>query len=193
MSFFLFWLGLLAWLVVVVDLIGSSPKNGLRQSKLVCTIGPKTASKEMMIKLAETGMNVVRMNMSHGTHEWHQMVIDITKEINEEGVYNLGLLLDTKGPEVRSGDLKNPIEVERGQEFIWTIRKELPSELGKFVTEVSYDDFVNDVHVGDTLLVDGGICSFLIKEVRTLPVNFKPIEALNATFCRKKTMHNFGP
>eukprot|EP00188_Purpureofilum_apyrenoidigerum_P005445 Plantae.Rhodophyta-Purpureofilum_apyrenoidigerum.ctg7088.p1 GENE.Plantae.Rhodophyta-Purpureofilum_apyrenoidigerum.ctg7088~~Plantae.Rhodophyta-Purpureofilum_apyrenoidigerum.ctg7088.p1 ORF type:complete len:590 (-),score=120.77 Plantae.Rhodophyta-Purpureofilum_apyrenoidigerum.ctg7088:124-1746(-) len=145
-------------------------RNTQRQSKLVCTIGPKTCTKEMMLKLAETGMNVVRLNMSHGTHEWHQNVIDLVKEINSEGVHNLGLLLDTKGPEVRSGDLKEPIVVERGQEFVWTVRKNIPARMGKFITEVSYDDFVNDVHVGDTLLVDGGICSFSIKEVTDVDV-----------------------
>eukprot|EP00189_Rhodosorus_marinus_P002777 CAMPEP_0113970798 /NCGR_PEP_ID=MMETSP0011_2-20120614/11564_1 /TAXON_ID=101924 /ORGANISM="Rhodosorus marinus" /LENGTH=498 /DNA_ID=CAMNT_0000985589 /DNA_START=151 /DNA_END=1645 /DNA_ORIENTATION=+ /assembly_acc=CAM_ASM_000156 len=144
--------------------------NGTRQSKLVCTIGPKTASKEMMLQLADAGMNVIRMNMSHGTHEWHQGVVDIAREINAEGKYNLGLLLDTKGPEVRSGDLKNPIEVQRGEEFCFTIRQSDSKGKAPNVTEVNYDDFVNDVHVGDTLLIDGGINSFLIKEITDVDV-----------------------
>jgi len=144
--------------------------NGIRQSKLVCTIGPKTASKEVMLQLAEGGMNVIRMNMSHGTHEWHQGVVDIAREINVEGKYNLGLLLDTKGPEVRSGDLKNPIEVQRGEEFCFTIRQGESKGKAPNVTEVNYDDFVNDVHVGDTLLVDGGLNSFLIKEITEVDV-----------------------
>mmetsp|Transcript_13309 Transcript_13309/g.27041 ORF Transcript_13309/g.27041 Transcript_13309/m.27041 type:complete len:561 (-) Transcript_13309:3614-5296(-) len=140
-----------------------------RMSKTVCTIGPKTASVESIRTLASIGMNVVRLNMSHGTHEWHQSVIDMVREVNREGVYNLGLLLDTKGPEVRSGDLKEPLRVERGMEFIWTISKDR-TNYPKMSTDVSYDDFVKDVKPGDILLVDGGICSFYVKEVTATDV-----------------------
>lgn len=135
-----------------------------RMSKVVCTIGPKTCDIGSIEQLAETGMDIVRLNMSHGTHEWHAKVIENVREVNSRGRFNLGILLDTKGPEVRSGDLKSPIKVKRGQKFTWTIRKEVES-FGDFTVDVSYDDFVKDVHVGDTLLVDGGMCSFLVTEV----------------------------
>nr|AIT70038.1 pyruvate kinase [Chondrus crispus] len=133
-------------------------------SKIVCTIGPKTCDIESIERLAETGMDIVRLNMSHGTHEWHGKVIETVREVNSRGRFNLGLLLDTKGPEVRSGDLKAPIQVKRGQKFTWTVRKDFDS-FDDFTVDVSYDDFVKDVHVGDTLLVDGGMCSFLVTEV----------------------------
>ncbi|KAA8492261.1 Plastidial pyruvate kinase 2 [Porphyridium purpureum] len=147
----------------------STRKNLRRQSKVVCTIGPKTCSLAAMDELATNGMDIVRLNMSHGTHEWHQAVIDNVRDLNLTGRYNLGIMLDTKGPEVRSGDLKTPIEVKRGERFVWTTRKSGHS-FGEFCTEVSYDDFVNDVQVGDTLLVDGGISSFLIVEKTELDV-----------------------
>ncbi|KAI0561833.1 pyruvate kinase [Gracilaria domingensis] len=131
-----------------------------RMSKIVCTIGPKTCDLESIEKLAETGMDIVRLNMSHGTHEWHKGVIDNVRQINAAGRFNLGILLDTKGPEVRSGDVKAPIKVKRGQRFVWTIRKD-SDNFDESTVDVSYDDFINDVHVGDTLLVDGGMCSFL--------------------------------
>lgn len=134
-----------------------------RMSKIVCTIGPKTCAVNNMEKLAETGMDIVRLNMSHGTHEWHKTVIDNVREINAKGRFNLGILLDTKGPEVRSGDVKAPITVKRGQRFTWTIRKNF-EEFDENTVDVSYDDFINDVHVGDTLLVDGGMSSFLCTE-----------------------------
>nr|AIT70043.1 pyruvate kinase [Gracilaria vermiculophylla] len=134
-----------------------------RMSKIVCTIGPKTSDLDSIEKLAETGMDVVRLNMSHGTHEWHKAVIDNVRQINAKGRFNLGILLDTKGPEVRSGDVKAPIKVKRGQRFVWTVRKDFDS-FDDSTVDVSYDDFVNDVHVGDTLLVDGGMCSFLCTE-----------------------------
>lgn len=135
-----------------------------RQSKIVCTIGPKTCDIDSIEGLAEAGMDIVRLNMSHGTHEWHQAVIENVREVNQKGRLNLGILLDTKGPEVRSGDLKAPINVKRGQKFVWTVRKDFEG-FDDFTVDVSYDDFVHDVHVGDTLLVDGGMCSFLCKEV----------------------------
>lgn len=147
-----------------------------RMSKIVCTIGPKTCDVASMEKLAETGMDVVRLNMSHGTHDWHQQVIENVREINARGVFNLGILLDTKGPEVRSGDLRAPITVSRGQRFIWTIRKDTDT-FDDSTVDVSYDDFVKDVHVGDTLLVDGGMCSFLVTEVTDTDVISKCIDA----------------
>lgn len=139
-------------------------RSGSRQSKIVCTIGPKTADVDSIAALAAAGMNVARLNMSHGTHEWHAGVIANVREVNARGGVTIGLLLDTKGPEVRSGDLKAPIDVERGQAFTWTVRRDL-TELPPFTTDVSYDDFIEDVHVGDMLLVDGGMSSFLVTAV----------------------------
>lgn len=135
-----------------------------RLSKIVCTLGPKTCDVTSIERLAAKGMDVVRLNMSHGTHEWHRSVIENARTVNAKGKYNLGILLDTKGPEVRSGDLRAPINITRGQQFTWTIRKDVEN-FGDDIVDVSYDDFVNDVHVGDTLLVDGGMCSFLVTEV----------------------------
>jgi pyruvate kinase len=136
-----------------------------RLSKIVCTLGPKTCDAETIEALALKGMDIVRLNMSHGTHEWHEGVIKNVREVNARGRVNLGILLDTKGPEVRSGDLRAPINVSRGQRFVFTIRNPQTSDFGDDTVDVSYDDFVKDVHVGDTLLVDGGMCSFLCTEI----------------------------
>ncbi|KAK4532099.1 hypothetical protein CCYA_CCYA10G2956 [Cyanidiococcus yangmingshanensis] len=153
-----------------VDSMTTSRFASRRQSKIVCTIGPKTCSLESIKQLAEHGMNIARLNMSHGSHEWHGSVIQNIRQVNSEGKYNIGILLDTKGPEVRSGDLKAPIKVSRGERFIWTVRRDRPLEQLSvecpYITDVSYDDFINDVNVGDVLLVDGGMCSFVIKEKR---------------------------
>ncbi|KAG8476335.1 hypothetical protein CXB51_033299 [Gossypium anomalum] len=108
-----------------------------RKTKIVCTIGPSTNTREMIWKLAETGMNVARLNMSHGDHASHQ-----------------------KGPEVRSGDLPQPITLTTGQEFTFTIRRGVGTP---DCVSVNYDDFVNDVEVGDMLLVDGGMMSLVVK------------------------------
>ncbi|KAJ0098813.1 hypothetical protein Patl1_20275 [Pistacia atlantica] len=147
-----------------------------RKTKIVCTIGPSTNTREMIWKLAEAGMNVARMNMSHGDHASHQRVIDLVKEYNAQSKDNvISIMLDTKagfhsfyllllllymGPEVRSGDLPQPINLTTGQEFTFTIRRGVGTA---DCVSVNYDDFVNDVEVGDMLLVDGGMMSFLVK------------------------------
>ncbi|XP_058224328.1 pyruvate kinase isozyme G, chloroplastic [Rhododendron vialii] len=135
--------------------------NSVRKTKIVCTIGPSTSSREMIWKLAEAGMNVARLNMSHGDHASHQKTIDLVKEYNaqfEDKV--VAIMLDTKGPEVRSGDVPQPILLKEGQEFNFTIKRGVSTDN---TVSVNYDDFVNDVAVGDILLVDGGMMSFSVK------------------------------
>ncbi|KAK1399479.1 Pyruvate kinase [Heracleum sosnowskyi] len=132
-----------------------------RKTKIVCTIGPSTDTREMIWKLAEAGMNVARMNMSHGDHASHQKVIDLVKEYNNEHKDNvIAIMLDTKGPEVRSGDLPQPVILVPGQEFTFTIKRGVGTT---DCVSVNYDDFVNDVDAGDMLLVDGGMMSLVVK------------------------------
>ncbi|KAF3540569.1 hypothetical protein F2Q69_00019764 [Brassica cretica] len=132
-----------------------------RKTKIVCTVGPSTNTREMIWKLAEAGMNVARMNMSHGDHASHKKVINLVKEYNAQSKDNtIAIMLDTKGPEVRSGDLPQPIMLDPGQEFTFTIERGVSTPT---CVSVNYDDFVNDVEAGDMLLVDGGMMSFMVK------------------------------
>ncbi|KAJ6946849.1 pyruvate kinase isozyme G [Populus alba x Populus x berolinensis] len=132
-----------------------------RKTKIVCTIGPSTSSREMIWKLAEAGMNVARLNMSHGDHASHKITIDLVKEYNAQSDDNvIAIMLDTKGPEVRSGDVPQPIILEEGKEFNFTIKRGVSSE---YTVSVNYDDFINDVEVGDMILVDGGMMSLAVK------------------------------
>ncbi|KAJ6706004.1 PYRUVATE KINASE [Salix purpurea] len=132
-----------------------------RKTKIVCTIGPSTSSREMIWKLAETGMNVARLNMSHGDHASHKKTIDLVKEYNAQTDDNvIAIMLDTKGPEVRSGDVPQPIILKEGQEFNFTIKRGVSTE---DTVSVNYDDFINDVEAGDMLLVDGGMMSLSVK------------------------------
>ncbi|KAJ9152617.1 hypothetical protein P3X46_026164 [Hevea brasiliensis] len=143
--------------------LGRENKNSYaqRKTKIVCTIGPSTSSREMIWKLAEVGMNVARLNMSHGDHASHQKTIDLVKEFNAQSDDKvISIMLDTKGPEVRSGDVPQPIMLKEGQEFNFTIRRGVSTE---DTVSVNYDDFVNDVEVGDILLVDGGMMSLAVK------------------------------
>ncbi|XP_024391266.1 pyruvate kinase isozyme G, chloroplastic [Physcomitrium patens] len=132
-----------------------------RKTKIVCTIGPTSNTKEMIWKLAEAGMNVARLNMSHGDHASHKKVIDLVREYNKEANANvIALMLDTKGPEVRSGDLPQPIMLKKGDPFTFTIKRGVGTDT---CVSVNYDDFVNDVESGDTLLIDGGMMSLEVK------------------------------
>ncbi|KAL4355151.1 hypothetical protein GQ457_06G037380 [Hibiscus cannabinus] len=138
--------------------VDSSPR---RKTKIVCTIGPSTSTREMIWKLAEAGMNVARLNMSHGDHASHQKTIDLVKEYNAQFKDKvIAIMLDTKGPEVRSGDVPRPIQLKEGQEFSFTIKRGVSTEN---TVSVNYDDFVNDVEVEDILLVDGGMMSLVVK------------------------------
>ncbi|XP_060207565.1 pyruvate kinase isozyme G, chloroplastic [Lycium barbarum] len=135
--------------------------NSPRKTKIVCTIGPSTSSREMIWKLAEAGMNVARLNMSHGDHASHQKTIDLVKEYNAQSENKvIAIMLDTKGPEVRSGDVPQPILLKEGQEFNFTIKRGVSTE---DTVSVNYDDFINDVEAGDILLVDGGMMSLAVK------------------------------
>lgn len=144
--------------------------------------------------LASAGMNVARLNMSHGCvalaamadhgvspkrdsghgsvtlhlprlcrsdHTWHRMVIDLIKAYNKAHPEDvIAILLDTKGPEVRSGDVKTPLQLSEGDKLTFTCRVGADGD-GNMVS-VNYDDFVHDVAIGDVILVDGGIMSFRV-------------------------------
>ncbi|XP_027193260.1 pyruvate kinase isozyme G, chloroplastic isoform X2 [Cicer arietinum] len=135
--------------------------NSDTKTKIICTIGPSTSSRDMIWKLAQTGMNVARLNMSHGDHKSHQKTIDFVKQFNSQFQHRvISIMLDTKGPEVRSGDVPQPILLKEGQTFNFTINRGVSTQ---DTVSVNYDDFVNDVEAGDVLLVDGGMMSLVVK------------------------------
>ncbi len=134
-----------------------------RKTKIVATIGPTSNTRESFFALADAGMNVVRLNMSHGTHESHGEVIELVREYNTLGRGSLGIMLDTKGPEVRSGDVHEPLELSRGDKVVYTIDEGANGVDGRL--SVNYDGFIDDVAVGDTVLVDGGIMSMEVKTI----------------------------
>ena len=120
----------------------------MKRTKIVATIGPKSESPEVLKKLSEIGVNVFRMNFSHGDHAEHGAKMDTIRKLGLPGA----VLLDTKGPEVRTGEVKNPFEVKVGDKFVLTIDKGVYEDTGKI--SVSYPEFINDVEVGNELLFD---------------------------------------
>mgnify|MGYP002514031076 CR=1 FL=1 len=93
----------------------------LRQTKIVCTIGPASESLEMMENLAHAGMNIARLNFSHGDHQEHLSRIERIREVSDKTGHNIAIMLDTKGPEIRLRDFKEgKVELKAGQTFTLT-------------------------------------------------------------------------
>lgn len=141
----------------------------IRKTKIVCTIGPKTSPFATLKQLAENGMNVARLNMSHGTHKWHRDVIKHIKTINEKTGSSVAILLDTKGPEVRTGDVSRDIVLHKGDTLTLTIRRQ--AELESYCVEINYDGFVTDVALGDIVLIDGGMLTLKVINITQTDIN----------------------
>lgn len=133
----------------------------MRKTKIICTIGPVTESFEMLKKMAEAGMDVVRLNMSHGDHASHAKVIKAIKTLNKELAHPIPLLLDTQGPEIRTGTLKNDLELKQGDIISVTARAE---DVESTSLHINYHDLINDVKIGDRITVDNGIINLEVLE-----------------------------
>nr|CAD1819804.1 unnamed protein product [Ananas comosus var. bracteatus] len=143
-------------------------ENGFRstrRTKLVCTIGPATCGPEQLEALAVGGMNVARVNMCHGTHEWHRRVIRQVRRLNEEKGFAVAVMMDTEGSEIHMGDLGGAPSAKAEDGEIWTFSvRAFNSPLPDRTIHVNYDGFAEDVKVGDELLVDGGMARFEVIE-----------------------------
>ncbi|MCM3572171.1 MULTISPECIES: pyruvate kinase [Mesobacillus] len=127
----------------------------MRKTKIVCTIGPASESVDKLVQLIEAGMNVSRLNFSHGNHEEHAARIKNIREAASKTGKNVGILLDTKGPEIRTNDMENgAIELTTGQECIVSMTEVLGTA-EKF--SVTYDQLIEDVHPGAKILLDDGL------------------------------------
>ncbi len=134
----------------------------MRKTKIVCTLGPSTASEEILTEMAKAGMNVARLNFSHGTHEQHKKHIDLVKKVREKLGLPIAIMLDTKGPEYRIKTFESgKITLEKGDEFIFT-SEEIVGD-GKRVS-VNYKDLPHELEVGDTVLLNNGLMSFKVTE-----------------------------
>ena len=131
-----------------------------KKTKIVCTIGPSSDTPEMIMKLYEEGMNVMRVNFSHGTHEEQLRKIKIVREMEKQGIY-IPVALDTKGPEIRTGYMqKGGVSVETGQKMR-ILMSEVVGDKERF--SVTYSGLFDDVKVGDHILIDDGELDFEVK------------------------------
>lgn len=136
----------------------------LKNTKIVCTIGPTSQSKAVLRKLIESGMNVCRLNFSHGSHEEHLERIDTIKKLRREMNAPIAILLDTKGPEIRTGTFSKPeVMLEEGSRFTITMEDVVGDETK---CTVSYKGLIDDVKKNDLILIDDGLVSLRILDIK---------------------------
>lgn len=135
----------------------------MKKTKIVGTIGPASESVEILKELFENGLNVCRLNFSHGTHEEHRNRINNIKKAREQMGLPIGIMLDTKGPEIRLGDFKEgAIEIIQGQTFTLTTRNILGDQ---DIVNISYEGLPSDIKKGNRILIDDGLVEFEVVEI----------------------------
>ncbi len=136
----------------------------MKKTKIIATIGPASDKKETMKKMVQAGVNVIRLNMSHGDYEEQMNRINIIRELNKELNKHVGILLDTKGPEVRTGEFaEKKVLLEKGKEVIITM-EDVVGTSEKFT--VSYKGLAKDVKPSNIILLDDGYVSVKVKEIK---------------------------
>ena len=145
----------------------------MRKTKIVCTIGPASETKEIVKGLCEAGMNVARLNFSHNTHADHQRRIDLVKEVREELHLPIAIMLDTKGPEYRIKTFEGgKILLSEGDRFTFTTDEIVGN---RERVSVSYAKLPEELSVGDTILLNNGLLSFLVEKIDGADIECKVV------------------
>lgn len=136
----------------------------MRKTKIICTIGPSSEDRETLTKIFQAGMNVSRHNFSHGDHEEHGGRIRLVKELSKEFNKPVAIILDTKGPEIRTGNFTaGKVELKEGSNFTIVCGEEVSGDETK--CSLSYDKLYNDVKPGDMILIDDGLVGLEVHKI----------------------------
>jgi pyruvate kinase len=138
------------------------PTNHHPRTKIVCTLGPATSTPESIDALLESGLDVARINFSHGTHEQHARTIGIVRELAEKRARPIAILGDLQGPRIRIGDLQAPRTFDTGMDVVFCPEEEARDD----EMPITYEALANDVHVGDRILVDDGLIELVVLDVK---------------------------
>ena len=145
----------------------------MRKTKIVCTIGPASSSEEVFAEMCKAGLNVARLNFSHGTHEEHQQKFDMIHKVRKTLGLPIAIMLDTKGPEYRICTFKNKkILLQDGDAFTFTTRQ---VEGDETIVGVSYAGLANDLSVGDTVLVNNGLVIFTVERIEGTEIHCRVV------------------
>jgi len=127
---------------------------GSRKTKIIATLGPATDSPAMLQQLVERGVDIFRLNMSHAPHDWVRRVVGDIRYAASKCQRHVGIIMDTQGPAIRTGELPVPLTLRPGEKFTLTVRGERSEE--ERSVDVNYENFVNDISIGDVVLLDNG-------------------------------------
>jgi len=147
---------------VEVAVLPPAPREKtVSKTKIVCTLGPATASHETLCALMEAGMNVARLNFSHGTHEQHAATVRMVREMAESLCRPVAILGDLQGPRIRIGDLDEPLDLLDGTDVVLVPEgQQQPGEL-----PTTYEALAHDVHVGDRVLINDGLIELVVLDI----------------------------
>ena len=132
------------------------------KTKIICTIGPETESFEMLQRMTGAGMNIVRLNMSHGDHDWHQRLIKHIRTLNHKIKFPVASMIDTQGPEIRTGHIVSDLDLKKGSVISIVVRGESDPE--ETSIHIDYDDLIRTVQAGDKITVDSGLINLEVLE-----------------------------
>ena len=137
----------------------------MKKTKIICTIGPTSDKYDVLKKLALNGMDIARFNFSHGSHEEQKKKMDLLKEVRDDIRRPIAILLDTKGPEIRTGILKDgqKVTLEEDQEFVLTT-EEIEGNAQR--VSITYDGLAEDVEPGKKILIDDGLIELEVKAIQ---------------------------
>lgn len=154
----------------------------MRKTKIVCTIGPASSSEEVFADMCKAGLNVARLNFSHGTHEEHQQIFDMIRKVRKKLDLPVAIMLDTKGPEYRIRTFKNKkIMLKDGDLFTFTTRQIDGDET---IVSVSYAGLAHDLSVGDTVLVNNGLVIFEVEKIEGTEIHCRVVTGGELSDCK---------
>lgn len=157
----------------------------MRKTKIICTIGPASENEEILTKMCKEGMNVARLNFSHGTHEEHKTKLDLIKKVREKLDMPIAIMLDTKGPEYRIGVFENKkVTLKDGEQFTFTTEDIIGDENR---VSVNYKHLTDDLSVGDTVTVNNGLIVLEVEKIEGSEVVCRII--VGGELSDKKSMH----
>jgi pyruvate kinase len=138
-------------------------RREFRHTKIICTIGPACDTTQMLKRMAAAGMNIARLNMSHGDHDSHLMAVRRIKSLNQKLTHPISILVDLQGPEIRTGELEHALELKVGETFSLSVSP--VSDPEERSVHVDYQSLVKDLKKGDKVTVDNGLINLEVLEV----------------------------
>ena len=140
--------------------------DSFRRTKIIATLGPATESETMLEALVGAGVDIFRLNMAHASHDWTRAIIRRIRAVSTSAGREVAVMMDIKGPEIRTGDLAAPLELRAGEVFDFTVKPGVAGQSGEEVrsVDVNYQGLVHDIRVGDEVLVDNGLLRLEVLE-----------------------------